>query len=143
VAFDHIRDNRFGGSDSLLGSCFQGAGTFSPGAHGLDAIHQFFRLIDERIAKVAGPGNVIIHLLDDLGNSGDRLDVRIPGLGIEVCDIVGVSYEAGGLDNFQWISRRGQEDGDDRVGIKRNGGYEFFEVRGAALGRGRRWWSSV
>src|SRR6516164_4377191 len=27
VAFDHIRDNRFGGSDSLLGSCFQGAGT--------------------------------------------------------------------------------------------------------------------
>lgn len=98
VGYDCVGD-----SDRLLFGRLQSARLVSFPAHPLDRVHDIFWLVDEGIAEVAGPPNVGVHLSDDIGHFGDRLDVIVPRLLIEVRNIIRVLHKAGRLHNFQWV----------------------------------------
>jgi hypothetical protein len=68
----------------LLGR-FQIAGVLCLFAHSLDGIHDIALLRQERVAQVRGPLNVIRQALYDVGQPGQRLNARIPGL---LCDSI-------------------------------------------------------
>jgi hypothetical protein len=90
LLFDGIGDDRIGDGNDLLGCGFESAGVLGFGSHCLDGIHQIFRLVDECIAQVTGPGNVIVHLRNHVGKPGDRFDVIVPRLLINLGDVVRV-----------------------------------------------------
>src|SRR5262249_35194548 len=114
--------------DYLLFRSFERTGTLRFGAHGLDSVHGFLRLVYERVTQVTGPAQVFVHLSNDIRESSDGLDVIIPGLGIELGDIVGVLYESCCLDNFQRIGGRWQQTGNQWVRVECNWGHQFLEV---------------
>jgi hypothetical protein len=130
--FDDIRDDRIGHRHNLLLSRFKRAAPFSLDPHPLDCIRHPFRLIDECVPKVAGPLNVIVHLIYHIGKLRDLLDIIVPRLRIQFCDIVRVFHEPRRLHDLEWIGRRRQHGGDQRIRIKRNGRYQFVQV-GVAL----------
>jgi hypothetical protein len=90
--------------------------------HPLNGIGDPLRLVDERIAQIARPLNVVVHLVDDLWESGDRFDIVVPGLRIELRDIVRVFDEPRGLYNFQRIRRSRQHRRQQRIRINRDRG---------------------
>jgi len=59
----------------LEGSCTEGAL-----AEDLDGLHDVLRLVVVRVAEVGGPGNVVVHLCQDLGERGEGLYAGIPWL---------------------------------------------------------------
>jgi len=133
--FDDVRDDRIGHRHNLLLSRFKRAAPFSLDPHPLDCICDTFRLIDESVPKVARPLNVVVHLIDDLRERGDRFDIVVPWLRIKLCNIVRVFHEPRRLHNLQRIRRRRQHGGEQRIRIKRNGRYQFVQVGIALLWR--------
>jgi len=133
--FDDVRDDRIGHRHNLLLRRLERAAPLSLGPHPLDGIRYPFRLVDERVTQVARPLNVVIHLIDDLRELGDRLDIVVPRLRIQFCDIVRVFHEPCSLHDLQRIRRRRQHGGEQRIRIKRNGRYQFVQVSIALLWR--------
>jgi len=139
LLFDSVRHDRVGYHHDLLLRGFERARTLSLGAHRLNGIHYFLGLVDERITQVAGPGKVLVHLGEDIGEAGDGFDAVIPALFIKLRDIVSIFFDKPGrLDNLQRISRRRQNRGDQLIGIERDGCDELFEIGLASLRWSRR-----
>jgi len=129
------REDRVGHRHNLLLSRFKRAAPFSLGPHPLDGIRYPFRLVDERVTQVARPLNVVVHLIDDLRERGDRFDIVVPWLRIKLCNIVRVFHEPRRLHNLQRIRRRRQHGGEQRIRIKRNGRHQFVQISIALLRR--------
>jgi hypothetical protein len=126
--FDDVRDDRIGHRHNLLLSRFKRAAPLSFGPHPLDCIRYPFRLIDERVSKVARPLNVVVHLVNDIGKLRDRLDIVIPRLRIEFCDVVRVFHEPRRLHNFQRIRRCRQHSRQQGIRKQRDWGNQFVQV---------------
>jgi hypothetical protein len=132
---DNVRDR----NDLLVGS-FKGAYLLSLGSEVLDGVHHFFRLINESLAEIQGPSQVLVHFGDQLRELRDGLDVLVPGLLIHFWNIVGVSDESRGLNYFDRIGGRRQDDGDERIWMEGDGLGQFLEFGGAPFGGcGGRW----
>jgi hypothetical protein len=126
-----LQDNVVGYGDNLLGGSLKGAGVLCFVTEGLDRVHQFFGLVEERVAEVNGPGKVVAHFLDELGKLSDGLDIFVPGLVVHFGDVIGVFYKARCLDNLNGVNGRRQNNGDEGVRMQCNGHGKFLEVAGA------------
>jgi hypothetical protein len=115
--FDDVRDDRIGHRHNLLLSRFKRTAPLSLGPHPLDCIRYPFRLIDEGVAQVAGPLNIVVHLINDIGKLGNRFDIVVPRLRIEFCDIIRVFDEPGRLYDLQRIRRSRQHRRKQRIGV--------------------------
>ena len=135
LLFDGLFDDRVGDDDDLLRCRFQHSRGIRFGAQHLDRIHQLFLLIEEGLAQVHRPREVIVHFLDQFRELRHGLHVFVPRLLVQLRNIIGVLDEPCRLHNLQGIHRRRQDDGDQRVGMQGNGRGELFQLRGAELGR--------
>lgn len=126
--FDDVRDDRVGHRDDLLLSRFQRSASLSLGSHSLDRIRYPFGLIDERVSEIARPLNVVVHLVDDIRELGDRFDIVVPRLGIQLRNIVRVFNESCCLHDLQRIGRRRQHCRQQGIRIKRDGRDQFVQV---------------
>jgi hypothetical protein len=136
LVFDVVCDDRIGHIDDLLVSGFERATLLGLPAHSLNGIGHPFRLVDEGIAQIAGPLNVIVHLVDYLRESGDGFDIVVPRLRIELGDIVRILDEPRGLHDFKRIRRSRKDCRQQRIGINRDRRDQFVQVGIALLRRG-------
>jgi hypothetical protein len=100
----------------------------------LDGVHQLFGLINECLAEVNRPCQVLVHFSDQFRELRDRLDVIVPGLLIHLGDIVRVSDEARSLNHLQRISGGRQDDGDKRIRVEGDWFGQFLELCRALFG---------
>lgn len=124
VAFD----DRIGNDDQLLGGVLQRSQRLGLGPQNLDGIHHVHLLVNKRIAKLDGPLEIGIHVFNDGGKFGHRLDIVIPGLIVELADIAQVLNETRRLHDLERVGGSRQHYGQKRIRIKGNRGHEFFEV---------------
>ena len=92
-------------------------------------------MIDESVPQVAGPLDVIVHLVDDIRNSGDGFDIVVPGLGIEFGDVIGVFHESRRLNDLQRIGGCRQQSGQEWIWKKSDRADQFIQIRFATLSR--------
>jgi hypothetical protein len=100
----------------------------------LDCVHHLFGLVNESLAQCSCPIQVRIHLGDHLGEFGDLLHVVIPRLVVQLGNVVRVLYKSRSLNNLQWISRRWQNDCNQRIRVQGDGLDELLKLLGAFLG---------
>jgi hypothetical protein len=132
-----LHDNVCDGDDLLLGR-FEVPCFLSLGPQVLDCIHQLLLLINERLAQFYGPGQVRIHLGDQLRELCNCLYVLVPGLRVDFWYIVRVFHKSGCLHDLERVSGGRQDDRDELVGVQGDGHHELFQFGGALLGRGGR-----
>jgi hypothetical protein len=70
-------------------------------------------LLDKSLAEVHGPFQVRVHFCNHFREPRDLFDISIPGLLIQLRDIICVFHESRGLNDFKRISGCGQDDGDE------------------------------
>jgi hypothetical protein len=105
LLIDDVRNHRIGDINDLLLGRFKRAGALSLRSHSLDRVSHAFRLINKRVAQVARPLNVVVHLINDIGEFGDRFDIVVPCLRIQLRDVIRVFHEPRSLHDFQRIRR--------------------------------------
>jgi hypothetical protein len=94
-------------------------------------------LVNESLAQIHGPSQVLIHFSNQFRKLRDGLDVFVPGLRIHLGNIIGVSDEARGLNDLERVCGCGQDDGDERIRMQRDRHGELLKIGGASLCRGR------
>jgi hypothetical protein len=104
-------------------------------AQSMDGRHQFLRLINKSLAKINGPGEIVVHHLDHGGEFRHLFDIIVPGLRIQFRQVVGVADKASGLDNFQWIGGCGQHHRQNWIRMERNPLNHFLQFSRARFGR--------
>ena len=120
----------------LLLVCAQRTGRLSPRTHALDGVGDILRLVDERIAEIGRPIEIIVHLLDDFGKARERLHGRIPRLPVEAGVILlGDSSlvlvkPALCLHNIDGVGGCRKRLRQQRVRIERDGRDELFDFLG-------------
>ena len=118
----------------LLRSRLQGAGRLGRGAQLLDDVGHILGLVDEGVSEVARPVEVVVHLLDDVGEANHRLDAGVPvhriGAGVVALTHRGLIAlkPARCLDDLQGVGRRGQQLRQQDIGIKRDRLQEFPQL---------------
>jgi hypothetical protein len=120
----HINDLLFDGSlndcirhdHDLLRRSLERARGAGLRAQGLDRIHQVQVLFLESLAQRDGPGQVLIQLLQHRRELGQGLDVLVPGLLVELRDIVRILHKPSRLDYFQGVRGGGEDHRDQRSG---------------------------
>jgi hypothetical protein len=71
-------DDYIGNGDYLLRRALERSERLCFGPQGLDGVHHVHLLVNKRIAKLDSPLEVCIHVFNDGGKFGHRLDVVIP-----------------------------------------------------------------
>lgn len=135
LVFNVVRDDSVGHIHDLLVRGLECATLLGLSPHPLNGIRDPLRLVDKRIAKIAGPLDVVVHLIDDLRKPRDRFDIVVPWLRIELRDVVRVLDEPRRLHDFQRISRRRQHRRKQWVWINRDWRDQFVQVRITLLWR--------
>jgi len=107
-------------------------------AEGLYRVHHILGLVNESIAQLHRPRNVRVHFGNLVRELRQFLHVIVPRLVIHFGNIVGIFNKPRGLNNFQRIRGCGQNDRDERVGVKRDWFDKFLQFSSALLGRRRR-----
>jgi hypothetical protein len=110
----------------LLFTRLQIAGSFGLLTHALDCIHYIGLLRQKRIAEIGCPLDIVSEALDQVGQSGKRLNAWVPWLfgdGIGECLV----FQAWvlrkpllELNNLEWIGRGGKGLGQHRIGKQGN-----------------------
>ena len=124
---------------------FRVPAALSLGAQILDDVRDILRLIDEGVAKVGRPVEILAHLVDDVGKARQSLHRRVVFGAVDRRVIVlrhGVRVAVEptvNLDDLDRIGAGGQNLRQKTVGIKRDRREQLFELRPAETGlrRGR------
>jgi len=129
---DHLgdvgfQDDNIGHSDDLLLCAFEIPCLLGLGPELLDRIHQLFRLFHKSLAKGHGPSQVRIHFGDQFWKFRNRLDVLVPWLRVHLWYIVGVFDKPRGLNYFERVSGGRQHDGNQWIGMQRDGYSELLK----------------
>jgi hypothetical protein len=73
-------------------------------AQSLNGVHEIFVLRHECLAEFHGPGQVVIQHFDHLGHARDGSYVFVPGLLVELRQIVFVRHKSSCLNNLQRVN---------------------------------------
>jgi hypothetical protein len=131
-------DDRIGNNDQLLRRALERSDRLGFGPQSLDGVHHVHLLVNKRIAKLDRPLEVCVHVFDDGGKFGRRLDVVIPGLIVELTEVAPVLDETRRLHNFERVGGSWQYHSQKRIWVKGNRCHESFEFPFTQL-RGSRW----
>ena len=94
----------------------------------LDGFHYLRRLLQKRAAQGSGPVKVVVHPLNYLGIIGERLDTVIPLLAVNLGGVAVCGQIAGGEHDVRRCGRGGQDQGDQGVGIERDGRGQLVQL---------------
>jgi hypothetical protein len=104
-------------NDLLLRGALQIAKRKGLGTKTLNRIHDILRLIEERLAQRSRPIQARIHHTQHIGISRYRFDALIPGLEINLIQIVSTGYVPVRKNDLGGQCRRRKYLGNQRVGI--------------------------
>jgi hypothetical protein len=127
-------------SDDLLLRGLEISGLLGFGPQRLNCIHYILRLVDKGLAQLSCPIQVCIHLGNHLGELGDLLHIVIPRLVIHLGNVIRVLYKSRRLNDFQGISRRREDNCDQRIRVQCYGLDELLKLCRAPLGWSRGRW---
>ena len=129
-------------ADLLLRAALEVAGGLGALAEDLHGLEDVLRLVVVGGAEGGGPGEVLVHEGEDLGEGGEALDAGIPGLGVGADgEVEGVGGELGaapavGVGDLRGVGGGGEDLGDEGVGIEGDGSDELLELLGGEALRG-------
>lgn len=112
----------------LLGCGDQIAHGARLGTQPLHGLHDIFRLRHKRLAELLRPLEICIHVFENAWVVGDRRHAGIPGLCVDLLFGWRATNELGCADDIKWIGRRGQELGEQGIGVERDGTNELIEL---------------
>ncbi len=130
--------------DNLLRRVLQIAGSLGFAAHDLNGVHHILLLVVVGVAERRGPGKILVHVSQDRGKCGERLDAWIPGLLVDgLTEVITLQIGIGlhpaiGLDHFIGESGGRQYLRDQRIGIERYGRNQALQLLGTLLRVSRR-----
>ena len=121
-------------SDLLLRGVLKIARGLGALAEHLNDVHHVLRLVEPGVAELGGPGEVLIHLAEDIGKGGEGFNAGIPGLHVGLGgDGVGRSVAHGlapaiSLGDLRGVCRGGENLSEQRVRIECDGGNELLDL---------------
>jgi hypothetical protein len=132
-----LQHNVVSHSNHLLFRVFEIAGLLRLRPQILDRVEHVLGLSHIRQTQSFRPNQVLIHHGNQIRKLRDFLDVVVPGLVFQFGNVVGVLHKARRLHDLQRIGGRGQNDGDERIGMQRDGLSQLFQFGLAKLRRAR------
>ena len=88
------------------------------GAQALNRTHRVVRLGEKNFAELFRPREIFVHPTDRVWVVGEGSHAVLPRLIFDVLAVAAGLEVAGGEDNLRGISRRGEHDRDQGVGVE-------------------------
>ena len=104
----------------------------------LNGIHHILLLTDDRVPQLLGPGELLVHLSQDLGELQERLHAGRPVVAGRLVDLATVVFQvARRLHDVQGLGGGGQNLCQQGIGVQRDRRHELVELLGGEHSRAR------